>query len=1775
MTTSLSKLSLSLFGSFSAKIDERPLTSFGSIKAQALLIYLAVESEQVHQRETLMTLLWPDLPQKSAQQNLRQTLRRLRQTLAQNADESPIILSERFTLALNTAVPLILDVHQFESATHPDSPFQQRQAGIDLYRGDFLADFYLEDSIEFEEWATNKRSIYRQQALDTLTQLTQEALESKQLSIAQMYAQRQLTLDSLREVAYQQLMETLARAGQREAALAQYELCRQRLADELGMEPDRDTEALRKRIEVDDVRTWVESPPIDPPVKNGRIRGYDLQEEIGAGTFGVVYRAVQPSIQRNVAVKIIRPHYANHPDFIRRFEAEAQTIARLEHPHIVPLYDYWREADGAYLVMRYVEGGSLQAHLQEGVLDVHTTVSIINQIAAALHTAHQQGFVHRDVKPANILLDDQGNAYLTDFGIVKALQPDQQHTHPGAIIGSPAYLSPEQALSKPITPLTDQYNLGLVLYEMLTGERPFTDSSPVTLILKHVNDPLPLVTNIRPDLTAAIDATIQQATAKTATERYPDILSFAAALRIAAEVSNTHQPTIETDAAADFVNPYKGLHSFQESDGAAFFGRDALIQQLLAHLTHAQFLAVVGPSGSGKSSVVKAGLIPALREGTIAGSEAWYIVEMMPGTHPLEELEAALLRIAVNPPASLLTQLQEDNRGLTRAVKRILPANGQLLLLIDQFEELFTLTDTENFNFSTGKHLLDSLVAAVRDTHSQIRVVITLRADFYDRPLLDHNFSQLMRDHTELVMPLDTAELSQAIRQPAAQAGVLFETGLVTQIVADVRDQPGALPLLQYALTELFAHRQGRQLTQAAYEAIGGTTGAISQRADDIYRQMDDAEKASSKQLFLRMVTLGEGTEDTRRRVPLAEIESLPFEQAQLADLLAEYGRYRLLAFDRDPITRSPTVEVAHEALLREWTRLRKWLVEGRDDIRQQRRLSILANEWQEADRADGYLLREARLDQFVNWAEATELSLIDVEQAYIKAGLGARQARQAEEDARQRREFEIIQNLAESERQRADEQTQSAARLRKRAYYLVAVLVVLMVVALTAVTLANNNATLADENLAKADALATQEAITQENLQISEQLRLAAEANSVLGGNNTGDLAALLALRSLQDGYSTQADEALLAALQRGVGQQSYTGHSNLVKNIQFSADGRFLLSGGAWEAAVRLWDVNSGVEIWRYQFPDYSDPSLYALTHAAFSVDEQTVWIGTRQSLLQLNRESGIVIQTFLVDHDISNMAISPDENWFVATGYAGVVTVVDMISGEVMGRQRTSSGQIPAVAIFKKEDEIIFGGEDGVIRLWNLSEGTPIQRFEGHEATVVGLDTSPDGRQFLSISLDGTAKLWDIESSTALYSIEIGAYLETIGITNAPPLGIQFSPDGETFVHTTSDTIVQLRQTKTGQLLRSWEGVGFENVVFSADGAQIAASTGNQIYTWFTQSTSEPLILNGHTGDITDVSVSPNNQMILSGSVDKSARLWQIENGLSVQEFRYLNSLIVDVEYAEDGDHIWLLDWNSRITKWDVATHRRVEEFKGIPAINAVNPPVYRLSPYGNYFIFPVLHNWGVVMETASNQAQQAFDQPTQSLGAYLPQSAISADGTLLVTGFAEKAQLWDVSSGEQIGELTDLTIPLTHERFVISPDNQYVLSGSLDGIARLWDVDSLAEVQRFTMPDGGVTAVAYAEDGSLIATGGDDNKVRLWDVTTGEQIRVLVGHTETISALDFAPDGSFIVSGSLDNTIRVWQVDINYAINLACQQLLRDFTPAERAQYGIPDEEPTCR
>ena len=444
-------------------------------------------------------------------------------------------------------------------------------------------------------------------------------------------------------------------------------------------------------------------------------------------------------------------------------------------------------------------------------------------------------------------------------------------------------------------------------------------------------------------------------------------------------------------------NPYKGLRSFAEEDAADFFGRELLLDRVLASLRDgARIVALVGPSGSGKSSVLAAGLIPRLRAGAIRGSDRWVMAQMAPGARPLEEVEAVVSKAAGLPVG--LAQLLDRGEGRRSPgpALRTMPAEGRLVLLIDQFEDLFTVTDDLH-----RRTFLQALAASVTQPNGQVVALLALRGDYYDRPFLHPEFAEVFIPAVVNVLPMTAQELEAAVVRPAQQVGVSVEPALVAELVAETADQPGALPLLQYALTEVFEQRHDATLTTAVYRALGGLKGILSRRAESLYEGLGPDEQRAAMQVFLRLVRLGHGTVDSRRRVPLSDLTNLDLDAVVLSEVLRAFGRHRLLSFDRDQVTGAATVDVAHEALLSEWERLAGWIERHRAALRRHETFAAAVEEWELAGRDADYLLTGSRLAEFESWSHEGTLRLTGRERDFLEAGLARRRSEQDVETRR------------------------------------------------------------------------------------------------------------------------------------------------------------------------------------------------------------------------------------------------------------------------------------------------------------------------------------------------------------------------------------------------------------------------------------------------------------------------------------------------------------------------------------------------------------------------------------------------------------------------------------------------------------------------------------------------------------------------------------------------------------------------------------------------------
>ncbi len=1592
------------------------------------------------------------------------------------------------------------------------------------------------------------------------------------------------------------------------------------------------------------------------------IKGYELHERIGSGGFGVVHRAYQTTVGREVAIKIILPHFANHPDFIRRFESEAQLIARLEHPYIVPLYDYWRDPGGAYLVMRWLRGGNLSDALTQGPFELEAAAQLLDQITSALALAHRNNVIHRDLKPANILLDEEGNAYLSDFGIAKDIRDTARHqTGSDVILGSPDYLAPEQARRDPVDARTDIYSLGVVLYEVLTGQHPFPNKTSVERMFHHLNDPLPLITTLADDVREGVNAIIQKATSKNPAHRYTSVLEIAAdfrqetALGLAqaggslveqltlreqeilqcviegfsnreiaqrlfvtvgtvkwhiwqlyrklhvrsrvqaiarARELNLLVPDITDELSATEAtyvplpapeNPYKGLRPFQAVDALDFFGREKLVKRLVARLAEhhplSRFLAVVGPSGSGKSSVVKAGLIPALWRGDLPGSDRWFVIEMVPGARPLDELEVALTRVAANQAEHLRAHLERDTHGLLRAAALLLPDDGsELVILIDQFEEIFTLVADEE----TRAHFLKLIHAAVTDPRSRVRVIITLRADFYDRPLHYPEFGELVRTRMETVLPLSAEELEAVVTKPAERVGVSFEPGLVATITSEMHYQAGALPLLQYALTELFEQRQDRVLTRSAYQSLGGAIGALAKRAEDIFNEQDNTGRDTIRQMFLRLVMFDEESAESKRRVARSELLAVAADEDAMDDLIDTYAAYRLLTLDHDPATRSPTIELAHEAILREWDRLRAWLDDYRYDIRQQRLLAAAVSEWIGAGKDTSYLLHGARLEQFAGWVAGTELALTKEERDFVNVSLAQQAQNEQTERDRHRRELALAHQAERSQRRAAN-------RLRA----LVAGLAVFLAVAVALAALAMEARETAEDERGKTE----REAETNRSLVLAKNAEQAAQRGET-------DLALAFALAAVDRETPSPESVRTLRDIALGNGTRVvFREHTSPVWAVALNEDGSFALSGGCGEF-------------------DEAGSCLHG------------------ELVLMNVEERRVVFRRSAHDGSINSVTFSPDGSSALSGGDDGIMLLWDSLTGEILRRFEGHTEPLYAVA-FRPATAApgiltaVSASADGSLVLWDVQSGTIIRRFgpdhpdtndlEGHTARVNAVTFSPSGERMVSASSDTTLIVWDVETGTLIHRMEGHG---------SPVMAVKFVPDGNSVISGSEDYTIRQWDAATGEEItpidapvggqvyclditpqadtvlvcvrneihfwniaqwqetslladnRAEEDGNLLSLSLSGDGRRwIAGTAMGKVRVWNREQADEIRRFNTNGTPLGTVAISADGRTLLTGTHDYCGGiLWDIESGSAIQQFRSaegegLWSMGAALFETEEGPRavIGCAYWEGMeprtwLAVWDVSTGKELHRLEGHQA----NIWHVAVSADGRTALSGSIHATGgelVLWNLVTGELIRRFDTEAAIMGIDLSRDAARALTTASVDReLGPGIILWDVANGTMIDHypfdvaLADVVFGPDESTAIVTTGDARIVTVDLTTHEMIWQAypENETWVLRLS-PNGRYVLIRDVNVGTL----------SLWNTATGELIQYLGNHHGEPPNVVFSPDSQSIFSAGLDGAIIEWRI-ADLSLDTLHEwvrenRYVRDFTCRERAQYRI---EPLC-
>jgi WD40 repeat protein/class 3 adenylate cyclase len=1185
-------------------------------------------------------------------------------------------------------------------------------------------------------------------------------------------------------------------------------------------------------------------------------------------------------------------------------------------------------------------------------------------------------------------------------------------------------------------------------------------------------------------------------------------------------------------------NPYKGLRAFEETDAVDFFGREELVEQLVKRLSQTRFLAVVGPSGSGKSSAVRAGLLPAIRRGAIPASEGWRITDMFPGAHPLDGLEAALLRAAPDPPASLMDQLERDEHGLHRAVLRLLPSDGsELVLVIDQFEEVFTLVEDE----AVRAHFLGSLEAAANDPRSRLRVVATLRADFYDRPLMYRGFAELFKSRVEAVIPLSAEQVERAISGPANRVDVSLEPGLVAAMLADVAEEPGALPLLEYALTELFERRDGRVLFLEAYREIGGVSGALGRRAEELFAELDDDGEEAARQLFLRLVALGEGTEDTRRRAPRSEIASLDIDQDEMTTVIDTFGASRQLSFDRDARTGAPTIELAHEAILTAWPRLYRWIDVAREDLRTERRLAASTGDWIEADQDPSFLLAGSRLEQAESWQAESGVAATPEEREYIAASRAERDRRQAEEVAREAHE----RNL----------ERRSVRRLRA----IVAVLTVAALVAagLTVFATGQQREAQAQERNATARELASASVA---NLEVDPErsILLALEAIDVTRSADGTALPeaeealhrAVIASRlvltvqgiggtvdwSPEGVFVTEGPENTgtidLRDATTGDSVRSWTGHENSdVNDVRFSPDGSMLATTGD-DGLLKMWDPQTGELIASVSGTTGSVGQSFdadgGLVAAAWPEDD-TVRVA--------DAATGTIVRTFEgLDTFVFDTALSPDgSRLVVASADVDVATVFDVRTGDVVFELPGHTYSVNSVSWSPNGRWIATGAGDSSVRVWDASTGELQERLLGHAGVVTTVDWSPDSRRIVSGGSDGTARVWELEMHRTQGTVEVEGrqvYLLSAEQTQSG-LFAAFSPDGERVI--TGD--VGIAAVKIWDLSLQGDAEVFNaetdylapvDVAYLPDGQIAASHDRGSVAIWEVggDATTPVTTLGPATGSeepVLLVAPTPDGELVaMVRNISPVVSVWNVETGTLAFEVDVRNDVTTSIDWSPDGRYLAVggYDGSLHVLDADNDGHRTLVGSEPDPDVLQA----LAFAPDGRTI------------------ATSTFNQPQPD--------------TMHVS-------IWDWRAGKVVQTLdavgaTSLAFDGPGERLAI---------GFFGGTVEIRDT-STWEVER-SFGAGSVTVmnVVFSPDGRMLAIGGEDAAIRLFDThaDTGAQRLVLRGHEFLVSGLDFSPDGRRLASATPDGVVRVWALDLDELIEIAEAELTRELTDDECRQY----------
>ena len=1054
-----------------------------------------------------------------------------------------------------------------------------------------------------------------------------------------------------------------------------------------------------------------------------------------------------------------------------------------------------------------------------------------------------------------------------------------------------------------------------------------------------------------------------------------------------------------------------GLKAFSEASAEYFYGRESLVQKLINQISHKTSIAVVGASGSGKSSAVQAGLMAKLRQGKqIPDSDRWWLGCFRPGSQPVQAL-AKLLSDSQERKSQVQQQLQIEGllyQGVEGFVQWLRTrTEPMVVLVVDQFEELFTLAgDSERQEF------IELILGALKYAGDRFKLVITIRADFVASCLETPELADILQKNSILVPPyLTEADYRNAVIKPAEQVGLQVESGLVEVLLQDLDRSAGDLPLLQFALQQLWEKREHGQLTLKAYQKLEGVKGALERQAQKVYDNLDPESQDCARWIFLNLTQLGEGTEDTRRRITKSDLIVAKYPEALVNKTLRILTDAKLLVVNLDSgnnigqsrsaanppeddelfletMRQEATVEVVHEILIRHWSTLRWWLEENRSRLRSQRQIEQAALLWLQKDRQDDFLLKGVRL------AEAEEIftkytdELSDTAKEYVATCIDARLA----------------------------EQKEAKKRLRKAQLTAVALGVLGLAATAFGVGAYRQKLITQVENIDSLTAVAEAQLLSNQQLEsLTTSIKAGKEFKQINGLGRT-----LVGQDSWEDTkYKTTA------SLQQSIyGTQEINrleGHSQKVNVVSLSDDGEIYATVSD-DGIVKVWQQDG--TLLKTLAPEQAQATTISLSlggneqqiinpvhlpeDLSISTRDHTYLISTTDDgIVQLiSKADQQLVNSYSHPESVNNISVSADEKLLATTTIDGKINIWTK-SGILLQTLAAHTGEVSDLKfipnnINSDRYRLISTGVDKTVRVWQV-----FNRYNNQEDISSIAVPTQSSDTYAVADWSGKIKIWRKSADGEQKLVRtLPGHKETIS-------EIMYSPDGKLIASASWDKTIKLWNAETGKLINTLTGHkdGITSIAFSPDSQiLISGSEDKTIKIW--NIAEQPKViktLTGHTDSVKAVSVSPNGKLIASAGYDNTIKLWTIEGEL-LQTIDAHNLAVTSLAFTPDSKTLASGSWDNTVKIWSI--------------------------------------------KDAGKTSQLLHTLPGHQDG--ITTISLNSDGTVLATGSGDRTiKLWNTKTGELIKNLRGHTSQINS--LVFSSDDKSIISGESQQGLFWWNLD----------------------------------------------------------------------------------------------------------------------